>query len=87
MRKVYTPKMSLRTRYHYFEFLVMIFGLRNALASFIYLINSVFRKYFHFFVIEFIDDMLIYFRSENSQVRNLTIVFQVLKDNKKKFKV
>ena len=46
------------------------------------LMNRVFRNYLDLFFIVFIDDILIYSRSENDYMRHLRIVLQVLKDNK-----
>ena len=54
--------------------LVMSFGLTNAAATFMDLTNHVFRKYLDLFVIVFIDDILIYSRSENDHRKHLRIV-------------
>ncbi|KAH0720060.1 hypothetical protein KY284_005090 [Solanum tuberosum] len=75
------PKTAFRTRYRHCEFLVMSFGLTNALAAFMNLMNRVFRQYLDMFVIVFIDDILIYSRSENEYMDHLRIVLQVLKDH------
>ena len=45
------------------------------------LMNQVFRKYLGLFVIVFIDDILIYSRSEDDHMSHLRIVLQILKDN------
>ena len=42
--------------------------------------NRVFNLYFDLFVIDFIDDILIYSRSEEEHVSNLRVFLQTLKD-------
>jgi hypothetical protein len=52
-------KMTLTMRYGLYEYLVMSFGLTNALAHFMYLMNSVFMRSWT----SFIDDILVYSKS------------------------
>jgi hypothetical protein len=70
------PKTAFTTRYGLFVYLVMSFGLTNAPAHFMYLMNSVFMLEMDKFVMIFIDDILIYSRSMEEYDEHLQIVLQ-----------
>jgi len=52
-------KTTFRTRYGHYVFVVLPFGLTNALTTFMCLMNSVLSKYLDKFALVFIDDILI----------------------------
>jgi hypothetical protein len=76
------PKTAFSTRYGLYEFLVMSFGLTNAPAYFMYVMNSVFMTELDKFVVVFIDDILIYSKSEKEHAKHLRVVLQCLRDHK-----
>ena len=56
----------------------MSFGLTNALAYFMCLMNSVFMDYLDKFVVVFIDDILVYSQNEQEHKEHLRKVLQRL---------
>jgi hypothetical protein len=61
---------------------MMSFGLTNAPAYFMYLMNNVFMEYLDKSVMVFIDDILVYSRSEEEHEEHLRLVLQNLQDDK-----
>jgi hypothetical protein len=75
------PKTAFSTRYGLYEFTVMSFGLTNAPAYFMNLMNKVFMEYLERFVVVVIDDILIYSKSDSDHEEHLRLVLQKLRDN------
>jgi hypothetical protein len=76
------PKTAFSTHYGLYEFLVMSFGLTNAPTYFMYPMNSVFMTELDKFVVVFIDDILIYSKSDKEHAKHLRVVLQRLRDHK-----
>jgi Reverse transcriptase (RNA-dependent DNA polymerase) len=76
------PKTCIRTRYGSFEFLVMPFGLTNAPSTFQALMNEVFRDYVDKFILVYLDDVLIFSRSDEEHKQHVEMVLQRLRDEK-----
>jgi hypothetical protein len=71
-------KTTFITMYELYEFTAMSFGLTNAPAFFMNLMNNVFMDYLDKFVVVFIDDILIYSQNEEEHVNHLKMVLQRL---------
>ncbi|WVZ76989.1 hypothetical protein U9M48_024894 [Paspalum notatum var. saurae] len=76
------PKTAFITRFGLYEYTVMSFGLTNAPAYFMNLMNKVFMEYLDKFVVVFIDDILIYSKTEEEHEEHLRLVLQKLRDHK-----
>jgi hypothetical protein len=82
VRECDIPKIAFILRYDMYEFTVMLFGLTNSSAYFMYMMNNVFMEYLNKFVMVFIDDILVYSRSEEEHEGHLHLVLQKLRDHK-----
>jgi hypothetical protein len=76
------PKTAFVSRYGLYEYTVMSSGLTNAPAYFMYLMNKVFMEYLDKFVMVFIDDILVYSRSEEEHEEHLHLALHKLRENR-----
>ena len=74
-------KTTFRIRFGHYELLVMSFGLTNAPAAFMDLMNWVYRSFLDRFVIVFIDDILLYSRSAEEHAMHLRLVLRTLREH------
>jgi hypothetical protein len=82
VREFDIPKTAFILRYGLYEYTVMSFGLTNAPTYFMYLMNKVFIEYLDKFVVVFINDIVVYSRSEEEHEDHLGLVLQKLRDHK-----
>jgi hypothetical protein len=73
------PKTAFRTRYGLYKYTVMSFGLTNAPTYFMYLMNKVFMEYLEKFIVVFIDDILVFSRTEEEHEVHLRLVLEKLR--------
>jgi hypothetical protein len=82
VRECDIPKTAFVSRYGFYEFTAMSFGLTNAPAYFMYMMNKVFMEYLDKFVVVFIDNIPVYSRNEEEHEGHLRLVLQKLQDHK-----
>jgi hypothetical protein len=75
------PKTCIRARYGSFEFLVIPFGLTNAPSAFQALMNDVFREFLDEFVMVYLDEIIIYSKSERHHLQHVETVLQKLSNH------
>ena len=75
------PKTAFTTRYGLYEYTVMSFGLTNAPAYFMNMMNKVFMEFLDKFVVMFIDDILVYSKNEEEHKEHLRLVLGKLREH------
>ena len=73
-------KTAFRSRYGHYEYVVMPFGVTNAPAVFMDYMNRIFRPFFDKFVVVFIDDTLIYSKTQEEHAEHLRLVLGILRE-------
>jgi hypothetical protein len=80
-------KTAFRTKFGHFEYLVMLFGLTNAPASFQRFINEVLQEYLHLYVIAYLDDILIFSKNKEEHGVHINNVLGKLQEANIKLKL
>ena len=73
-------KTAFRTRYGHFEYTVMPFGLTNAPAVFQHMANDIFRDFLDIFTIIYLDDILIFSKTQEEHDEHVRQVLQRLQE-------
>ena len=82
VREADIPKTAFLTWYGHFEFIVITFRLTNSPTVFMDLMHKVFQPYLDQFVVVFVDDILVYSKSEKEHEDHLRIVLQALREHR-----
>jgi hypothetical protein len=75
------PKTAFRTPFGHYEYLTLSFGLVNAPSAFQSLMNKLFSKHLYKFVMVYLDDIIVYSKSEAEHEKHLRIVLDILKQH------
>ena len=81
IREQNIPKTAFTTRYGLYEYTVMSFGLTNAPAYFMNMMNKVLMEFLDKFVVVFIDDILVYSKNEEEHKEHLRLVLGKLREH------
>ena len=73
-------KIAFRSRYGHYEYVVMPFGVTNALTLFMDYMNMIIRLFLDMFVVVFIHDILIYSMTHEEHIEHLRIVLGILRE-------
>ena len=75
------PKTGFTTPFGHYQFKVMCFGLSNAPGTFQRVMNRLFSKQMHKYVVIYLDDILIFSKTPEEHIQHLREVLSILRDN------
>jgi len=73
-------KTTFKSQYGHYDYVVMLFGVTNAPTVFMDYMNRIFRPFLDKFVVVFIDDILIYSKTQQEHTEHLRLVLRVLRE-------
>ena len=71
-------KTAFRTKYEYYKYTIILFGLTNVSATIQCLINDIFREYLDRFYITYLDNIFIFLDNEKEYKEYILIIFKAL---------
>ena len=86
MHATNTWKNDFKTNFGLFEWLVMSFGVTNALATFMRFINDIFREHLGKFVVIYLDDILVFSKSQEYPIQDARTILELLQAHHLQFK-
>ena len=82
IRKEDVPKTAFKTRYGLYEYTIMSFGLTNAPATFSCLMNYIFMEYLDKFVVVYLNDILVYSKSNEEHEEHHRLILLKLREHR-----
>ena len=76
------PKIAFRVPFGHYQFKVLSFGLTNAPATFQGVMNRIFQQHLEKFVLVYLDDILVFSKTQEEHLEHLRKVFEILRENK-----
>ena len=79
------PKTAFRVHFGHYQFKVLSFGLTNAPATFQGVMNRIFQQHLEKFVLVYLDDILVFSKTQEEHLEHLRKAFEILRENNKLF--